>query len=140
VTSAASTAHEPRRDWVWFLVWAAVGCAAGFASISFIWLFFAPLALAVVALLIWRRALSRSAIGFVSGLGVTSLIVAYLNRKGPGTVSWHTATASGSDTYLDPRPWLVAGVVLVAAGVVAFALLARRAQDGDEQRPSGGET
>jgi hypothetical protein len=35
-------------------------------------------------------------------------------------VYWHTATASGSEQYLDPRPWLAAGILLVAAGIAAF--------------------
>jgi len=57
--------------------------------------------------------------GLVSGAGVVVLVVAYLNREGPGTTCWHTATRSGCDEHLNPLPWLVAGVVLLAAGVVA---------------------
>jgi hypothetical protein len=53
-------------------------------------------------------------------MGLLSLYVAFVQRKGPGTVYWHTATASGSDQYLDPRPWLVAGLLLVAMGIFAF--------------------
>ena len=128
---------RPGRAWLWFVAWAGVGCAAGIASLS-IQIMVAPLALVAIGLLVWSRSVSRSALGLVSGIGVASLIVAYLQRKGPGTVSWHTATASGADTYLDPRPWLVAGLLLVAAGICAFALVGRRAQDGGERRPSGG--
>ena len=120
---------RPGRAWSWLVAWVGIGRAAGIATLS-IRILLAPLALVAVGLLVWSRSLSRAALGLAGGLGVASLIVAYVQRKGPGTVSWHIATASGADTYLDPRPWLVAGALLVAAGVVAFALAGRRAQDG----------
>ena len=138
MSRAAELVLRPGRDWVWFVVWLAIGCAAGFASLSF-QLLVAPIAVVAVALVVWRGASGPAPVGLLSGLGVTSLIVAYIQRKGPGTVYWHTATASGADTYLDPRPWLGAGIVLLVAGIVLFALLERRAQDGTGQRPSGGE-
>jgi hypothetical protein len=136
VSRAVEFFARPGRYWLWFVVWLAIGCGAGLASLS-IQLLLAPLA--VVSVLVVRRGIAgTSPVGLLSGLGVTALIVAYIQRKGPGTVYWHTATASGADTYLDPRPWLIAGVVLVVAGVVTFALLERRAQDEPEQQPSGG--
>jgi len=124
---------RPARAWLWFAVWAGVGCAAGMASLV-IQIMVAPLALIAIVLLVWSRSLSRSALGLVSGVGAASLVVAWVQRRGPGTVTWHTATASGADTYLDPRPWLVAGLLLAGAGVVAFALSRRRAQDWREGR------
>ncbi len=85
---------------------------------------------AVVALIVLAaaRRLHRPAFGLLGGAGVVALVIAWLNRKGPGTVYWHTATASGADQYPDPRPWLVAGVVLVGAGLLGF-VLARGARD-----------
>jgi hypothetical protein len=59
-------------------------------------------------------------LGALTGAGVPFLLVAYLQRQGPGTVCWHTATASGCDDYLDPRPWLAIGLVLVLGGIGAF--------------------
>jgi hypothetical protein len=41
--------------------------------------------------------------------------VAYVQRDGPGTTCWRTATSSGCDQHLNPIPWLVVGLVLVAA-------------------------
>jgi hypothetical protein len=103
----------------WFLVWLAVG--GGLAlGISAVGIFAVPAALLVAVLLIVSHHAGRAAWGALVGLGLLSLYVAYVQRKGPGTVSWHTATASGSDQYLDPRPWLVAGSVLVVIGVVAY--------------------
>ena len=85
-----------------------------------------PLALAGTVLLIVFRHADRSALGILVGMGLLSLYVAYVQRRGPGTVYWHTATASGSDTYLDPRPWLVAGIALVAVGLATFLWGERR--------------
>ena len=117
--------HRLRSRLPWFLAWAAVG--VGFAlGISALGLFAVPLALLVTILLIVRHHADRSAFGVLAGMGLLSLYVAYVQRKGPGTVYWHSATASGADQYLDPRPWLVAGILLVAAGVAAFLWRERR--------------
>jgi hypothetical protein len=51
-------------------------------------------------------------------VGAALLFVAYLQRRGPGTVCWHTATASGCDDYMNPWPWLIAGAALVAVAVI----------------------
>ena len=101
--------------------------APGFAlGISALGVFTIPVALLVTVLLVLRHHADRSALGILVGIGLLALYVAYVQRKGPGTVSWHTATASGSNEYLDPRPWLAAGIVLVAVGVVAFFWRERR--------------
>jgi hypothetical protein len=90
--------------------------------VSFIGPFFLPVAAvgALAALRFGRAAVPRASLGAVSGAGVPFLVVAYLQRKGPGTVCWRTATASGCDEYLDPRPWLAIGIVLVLGGIAAF--------------------
>lgn len=103
--------------WPGFAAWLLVGAALGFAIVSFVVLAL-PLVI-VVALLALRPGLRRSGFGLVSGLGVVPLYVAFLQRRGPGTVCWHTATASGCDEYLNPWPWLVIGLTLVSIGVVA---------------------
>jgi hypothetical protein len=116
---------SPRSQLPWFFAWAAVG--SGFAlGISALGVFTIPAALLVTVLLVLRHHADRSALGILVGIGLLSLYVAYVQRKGPGTVYWHTATASGSEQYLDPRPWLVAGILLVAVGVVAFLWAGRR--------------
>jgi hypothetical protein len=115
-------------DWLLFVVWAAVGFAIGFGV-----LVVGPLALvllvAAVGLLMFVDSLRLGAFGLLPGLGAVSLIVAYVQRKGPGTVYWRTAGASGSIQYLDPRPWLAAGIVLVLLGV---GLQARRGRARNE--------
>ena len=109
-----------RRQLVWFCVWAVVGVGLALA-ISALGLFTVPLALVGAVVLVVRHRAGRSALGVLVGTGVVSLWVAYVQRHGPGTVSWHTAASSGATQYLDPRPWLVAGVLLVGVGLAAFS-------------------
>ena len=120
----------------WFAVWLAVGVALAFSAVAVLsfGLFVFPFAAAAVVLLIVRHHVDRSAWGLLCGIGLLSLYVAYVQRKGPGTVSWHTATASGTDTYLDPRPWLVAGLLLIVVGIAAFFWRRRKVAMGEESR------
>ena len=62
---------------------------------------------------------SQSAFGLFAGAGLLSLFVAYVQRDGPGTTCWRTATATGCDQHLNPVPWLIAGIVLVVGAVIA---------------------
>ena len=109
----------------WFFAWVAVGVGLALV-VTALGIFAVPLALLVAVLLIVFRHADRSAFGVLVGAGLLSLYVAYVQRRGPGTVYWHTATAAGAETYLDPRPWLVAGILLVAVGVAAFLWRERR--------------
>ena len=133
--SARASPRRPRSQLPWFLAWAAVGVGVAL-GISALGLLAVPLALLVAILLIVLRHAGRSAFGLLVGMGLLALFVAYVQRKGPGTVYWHTATASGADQYLDPRPWLVAGLMLVAVGILAFVWRQRRSATGDEMKRS----
>jgi hypothetical protein len=82
------------------------------------------------AVLIWRCRLGIATIGAVSGLGLISFAVAYLNRKGPGQVCTTTATTQSCITEWSPWPWLAAGIVLISAGLVLFLALRRSARPG----------
>jgi hypothetical protein len=123
-------------SWAWFGLWALVAAAGVLGLISFVVL----LALAVIplaALGVWlaSRPTSReSAFGLLTGAGLPFLLVAYLNREGPGTTCWHTATASGCDDHLDPLPWLAVGLVLVVGGIVGHVLLTRAAHERSDSR------
>jgi hypothetical protein len=104
--------------WSWFFVWALLGSAAALGTVSLGPLLLVPTAL--LGVFLWRRpGVRRSAFGLLSGAGTLLLYVAWVQRDGPGTTCWHTATASGCDQHLNPLPWLIAGVALVVAGVVA---------------------
>jgi len=104
-------------NWGAFSVCAFLGAAAAFGL-----LILGSLALLPAALAIWlvmtRPALRRSAFGLLAGVGATALFVAYVQRRGPGTVCWRTAAASGCDQYSNPWAWLVSGVALVLVGVL----------------------
>jgi 4-amino-4-deoxy-L-arabinose transferase-like glycosyltransferase len=114
----ASSGHSHAVRCTWFWAWALVGVAGALGLISL-----GPVALvpAFIAGVVMSRSRtgSRSALGLLAGAGLLSLFVAYVQRDGPGTTCWHTASASGCDQHLNPIPWLVAGIVLVGGGVIA---------------------
>jgi hypothetical protein len=112
--------HIQLERWGWFLVWALLGAAAALGSVSLGPLLLVP----VVALgvFLWARPRIRhSGFGLLTGAGVLLLYVSWVQRDGPGTTCWHTAAASGCDEHLNPLPWLLVGVALVVAGLVAHA-------------------
>jgi hypothetical protein len=111
----------PPRGWIigwgWFCIWAAVGAAAALSVVAL-----GPILLVAViglaTLLGLRRPASwGSAFGFLTGAGAVLLYVAWVQRDGPGTTCWATATASGCDDHLNPLPWLAVGLVLFVAGI-----------------------
>ena len=108
--------------WGWFFVWALFGSSLALASVSL-----GPLLLVPVALLgvfVWRRwpGARRSAFGLITGGGALLLFVAWLQREGPGTTCRHIPPAGiQCDQHLNPLPWLVVGILLVVAAVVAHA-------------------
>jgi hypothetical protein len=61
----------------------------------------------------------RSAFGFLTGAGLPLLWAAYVQRQGPGTTCWHTASSAGCDQHLNPLPWLIVGISLVLTGLIA---------------------
>lgn len=103
----------------WFWAWALVGAGLALSMISFIGVL-TILPVAIVGLLLARRG-RVSPFGLVSGVGVMLLVVAYLQRQGPGTTCTYTATGSSCEQHLNPIPWLVVGLVCFAAGVVGHA-------------------
>ncbi len=94
--------ERPHNDtWAGFCLWALFGVALAlvFAILG------TPAVLLVLLggwLLVSQPALRGSAFGVLSGLGAISLYIAFVQRRGPGTVCWHTATASGCDQYANP--------------------------------------
>lgn len=94
----------PRCTFFW--LWAGVGGALALSVVSFIGVLTAIPALIALALVAWRSPRWPEPLGILTGFGALCLTIAALNRGAEG---------------LDPTPWLVAGVVLVLAGLVLYA-------------------
>jgi hypothetical protein len=128
-----AVALSTRRSWEWFGAWLLVGAAyaLGLVGILTIGIFVLPVAIIGTVLLLRQPASPRGVTGLISGLGLPLLYVAFLNR-GYGGPACHTSGSATAHTFgyqctqaLDPWPWLAAGLVLIAAGVVAFVVHSR---------------
>jgi hypothetical protein len=84
-----------------FWVWALLGAAAALGSLSLGPLLTIPTL--VVGVIFYMRRGAHGAFGLLSGIGAFLLVIAYIQRSGE---------------FYDPIHWLVAGIVLVTAGVV----------------------
>ena len=117
-----------RRLDLGFWVWAVVGVGFGF-GISVLGLVTIPASAVAAIFLLSRPRLRSSAYGVLVGIGVPLLVVAFLNRDGPGTVchSFDSGRGVQCDDLYDPRKWAAAGLAFIAAGVLAqlFATGAR---------------
>ena len=89
-------------------------------------MFVLPCALLATFYLARRNPAGRFMTGVLSGLGVPLLALAFLNRRGPGTV----CDAGGCQHHASPWPWLVAGVLFLLLGVATYVLVAMRRRGG----------
>jgi hypothetical protein len=108
----------------WFWAWVVVGVGAALGAVSLGPLLLVPVGL-VAVLMASRPTVRRSAFGLLSGAGVLLLYVAYVQRDGPGTTCWQTATGAGCDEHLNPLPWLVIGALFLIGGIVGHFRAAR---------------
>jgi hypothetical protein len=84
----------------------------------------APL-LAAAAIAATPPALRRNAFGILAGAAYIPLWVAWVNRQGPCIVRWHAVNSGGWQTESDPKPWLLAGLTLIAVAVAGQILIHR---------------
>ncbi len=134
VASAPSSTPVPapgqvRGAWPGFAAWAGVGAlyTVSLLGALSIGLFVLPIAVVATLLLVRWHSAGASVAGVIAGLGLPLLLVAYLNRSGPGTVC--TTTSGGGESCTDewnPWPWLIAALALLAMGIAAFLLLRRQ--------------
>src|SRR5688572_19770646 len=99
----------PRRGWPWFAAWAGAGALTTLAFLTgfSIGIFVLPFA-GVAWLVALRGGVGAQMLGLLAGAGAIALLVAALH-------------ADPDNRGLDPVPWLVTGLALVAAGTLAFA-------------------
>ena len=108
-----------------FWLWALVGVAFGF-GISQLGIFTIPAGALLAAFLLSRPSMRGSAYGVLVGIGIPLLIVAYINREGPGTVCHTFSNGSEcADGLPDPRKWAAVGLAFIVAGVVAQVFAGR---------------
>jgi hypothetical protein len=122
---------EPTRErygWLWFVAWVAVGAGLALGMVSFVPVL--PVAAVVAVLLARKQTPAQAWWGALSGAGLLSLYVAYVQRHGPGSYCHSIGTARYPGTecgdYMDPRPWLALGILFALAGVVGFVVHRRR--------------
>jgi len=92
--------------WRWFLAWVLAGALSALALVSAlsIGIFILPLAVVAIVLIARRSPRGPELLGLVTGAGVLGIVVWVLSRG-----EW------------DATRWLVGGLALAAAGVVAYA-------------------
>jgi hypothetical protein len=134
-TARSSDNTSPVREWAWFVAWAGFGCVASLTATSF-FLALAPI-LAAAAIAATPPAIRRNAFGMPAGAAYIPLWVAWVNRQGPGIVRWHAVNSGGWQTESDPKPWLLAGLALIAAAVAGQILIHRhlRRRGAEPVRP-----
>ncbi|MEX2210837.1 MAG: hypothetical protein WD689_03640 [Gaiellaceae bacterium] len=134
IVMARSRGRAGGRGWRWFATWTAAGALFTFSLLSgfSIGLFILPFAAGGLIFVGARSPHLAESLGFVAGVGALALVVAAGNRDytpcGPhGELSLPPDAAPGSVSCGggDPTPWLVAGVILFGAALLAYALAAR---------------
>jgi hypothetical protein len=119
----------PAVGWAWFAGWLVLGACAGVGLAAILTVGIALLVPAAVgaAVLLWRGP-RNAVVGLSAGLAVPLFYIAYLNRGGPGNVCRTVAGGQSCTDEYTPIPFLVAGVVLAAAGFLLFVVLGRKSR------------
>ena len=125
----------PPTGWWRFAAWVFAGGLTAFAWLTgfSIGLFLLPFAVLAIWFVARKSRIWPEILGLVGGLGVVGLVIAAIHREGTGCRS--SGEPDGSITVtcggLDPKPWLVGGLLLLALAPALYAL-ARRRTPADE--------
>ena len=103
------------------VAWAAGGFVVGLLIASWPRMGAYASVLAVMATLTPKKRLVSLGSLF-TGTSMLLLLVAFLRRQGPGMVSGTTREGGWSREVGDPFPWLLAGLSVLAAGLLLLAL------------------
>ena len=124
-----------RAGWTAFAAWALAGALLVFSVLSgfSIGLFILPLALIAIAAVAWRAAAWPESVGAVAGAGTVCLLIAFLSRDYDPCPQGRVRVLRPGETSvecggMDPVPWLVIGIVLVAIPVASHAAMRRRSR------------
>jgi hypothetical protein len=106
-----------------FAGWCVVGAALALAILTLLTIgpFVLLLSLVVIGFMLWRVDFGWAMAGMISGAGLPVLVVAWLNRGGPGEVCTRTATEVSCSDQWNPWPFVVVAALLLVGGVVVFA-------------------
>ncbi|AXH96955.1 hypothetical protein [Ornithinimicrobium avium] len=119
-------AHRIGSMWS-LLAWLIAGSVITFFGLSLMTVGLPVLAIAIAAAALrnWKWDLPW----LLAGATAPLLSVAWRNRGGPGDECIATPSVSGCGELLDPMPWLLFAVVLLAAaaGILAYGRLSRPA-------------
>jgi hypothetical protein len=121
-TIAMAGPAPSRPSWTSFGMWAIVGAGVAFGVLSVLSIgvfVLAGSALFTIMVVRWRG-VTADAGGLVSGAALPLFSVSFLNRQGPGTVCTSIPGGTSCTDEWNPWPWLVAGIVLMAAGLGVF--------------------
>ena len=84
-------------------------------------IFFIPVAGVLTLILLSRRASWVGLPGLITGIGLPLLVVAHLNRSGPGNISsTNPDGSSGCTQEWTPWPFLLVGLGLLVGGIIVF--------------------
>ena len=126
----SSTTRRQLDAWRGFAAWALSGFLTSFAVITgfSIGVLILPFAIVSVAFSAMRAGTSAGLLGFPLGVGITALAIGVLHWgdtpcREQGSVGISLGETSGSCGGFDPVPWLVAGLIFVAIGVVGNVIL-----------------
>jgi hypothetical protein len=125
-TTVRSSRSAATPGAVWFLGYLLAAAMISFGLLAA----FTPLVLLAVVgavllvILVIRRHTGPDLWGLLSGLSAVPLWLAWTNRGGP-TYDCARGSEDNCPDLTSPWPWVAAGLVLLAAGVVAY-LLRRR--------------
>lgn len=110
--------------------WALVGAmgAFGLAGILTIGIFVIAGTVALILLAIALQIDRRAAPAALIGAGAVPLVLAWINRSGPGTFCERTANSITCSEQYNPWPFMAAAVVLIAVGGTVLIGVRRRAR------------